>query len=201
MDGENILSSQTDLLELRRKIGMIFQKPSPFPMTVFDNVAYGLRQHYKMSQDGARRPRRARAQALGHLGRGQGQAGPARQRPERRPAAASVHRPGDRAGAGGHAHGRALLGHRPGGDGQDRGPGDRAQEPLHDRARHAQHAAGRACERLHGLLLPGAHRRVRPDDADLLEPGDRSRPRNTSPAGSAEAGDDDADICSERSTG
>jgi phosphate transport system ATP-binding protein len=50
MDGENILSSQTDLLELRRKIGMIFQKPSPFPMTVFDNVAYGLRQHYKLNR-------------------------------------------------------------------------------------------------------------------------------------------------------
>ena len=50
MDGDNILSSQTDLLELRRKIGMIFQKPSPFPMTVFDNVAYGLRQHYRMNR-------------------------------------------------------------------------------------------------------------------------------------------------------
>jgi phosphate transport system ATP-binding protein len=50
MDEENILSSQTDLLELRRKIGMIFQKPSPFPMTVFDNVAYGLRQHYKLGR-------------------------------------------------------------------------------------------------------------------------------------------------------
>jgi phosphate transport system ATP-binding protein len=50
MDGENILAPQTDLLELRRRVGMIFQKPSPFPMTVFDNVAYGLRQHYKMSR-------------------------------------------------------------------------------------------------------------------------------------------------------
>jgi phosphate transport system ATP-binding protein len=50
MDGEDILSPQTDLLELRRRIGMIFQKPSPFPMTVFDNIAYGLRQHYKMSK-------------------------------------------------------------------------------------------------------------------------------------------------------
>jgi phosphate transport system ATP-binding protein len=50
MDGENILSSQTDLLELRRKVGMIFQKPSPFPMTVFDNVAYGLRQHYHIGR-------------------------------------------------------------------------------------------------------------------------------------------------------
>jgi phosphate transport system ATP-binding protein len=50
MDGENILSSQTDVLELRRKVGMIFQKPSPFPMTVFDNVAYGLRQHYRLNR-------------------------------------------------------------------------------------------------------------------------------------------------------
>jgi phosphate transport system ATP-binding protein len=49
-NGSNILSSQTDLLDLRRRIGMIFQKPSPFPMTVFENVAYGLKQHYKMSR-------------------------------------------------------------------------------------------------------------------------------------------------------
>jgi phosphate transport system ATP-binding protein len=48
--GRNILSPGTDLLDLRRRIGMIFQKPSPFPMTVFDNVAYGLRQHYRMSR-------------------------------------------------------------------------------------------------------------------------------------------------------
>ena len=48
--GGNILSSQTDLLDLRRRIGMIFQKPSPFPMTVFENVAYGLRQHYRLSR-------------------------------------------------------------------------------------------------------------------------------------------------------
>jgi phosphate transport system ATP-binding protein len=50
MDGVNILSSQVDLLDLRRRIGMIFQKPSPFPMTVLDNVAYGLHQHYKLSR-------------------------------------------------------------------------------------------------------------------------------------------------------
>ncbi len=50
IDGENILSPETDLLELRRKVGMIFQKPTPFPMSVFDNVAYGLRLHYKLSK-------------------------------------------------------------------------------------------------------------------------------------------------------
>jgi phosphate transport system ATP-binding protein len=48
--GRNILAPGTDLLETRRRIGMIFQKPSPFPMTVFDNVAYGLRQHYKLNR-------------------------------------------------------------------------------------------------------------------------------------------------------
>jgi len=49
-DGHNILSPRTDLLDLRRRMGMIFQKPSPFPMTVFENVAYGLRQHYKLNR-------------------------------------------------------------------------------------------------------------------------------------------------------
>jgi phosphate transport system ATP-binding protein len=49
-DGRNILSSGTDLLDLRRRVGMIFQKPSPFPMSVFDNVAYGLRQHYRLNR-------------------------------------------------------------------------------------------------------------------------------------------------------
>ena len=50
LDGDNILDSGTDLLSLRRRVGMIFQKPSPFPMTVFDNIAYGLRMHFKLSK-------------------------------------------------------------------------------------------------------------------------------------------------------
>ena len=50
LDGQNILAAGTDLLSLRRRVGMIFQKPSPFPMTVFDNIAYGLRMHFKLSR-------------------------------------------------------------------------------------------------------------------------------------------------------
>ena len=50
MDGVNILSPSVDILELRRKVGMIFQKPTPFPMTVFDNIAWGLKLHYKLSR-------------------------------------------------------------------------------------------------------------------------------------------------------
>ncbi len=49
LDGENILDPKTDLLTLRRRVGMIFQKPTPFPMSVFDNVAYPLRLHFRLS--------------------------------------------------------------------------------------------------------------------------------------------------------
>ncbi|HID80068.1 MAG TPA: phosphate ABC transporter ATP-binding protein PstB [Aquifex aeolicus] len=42
-DGVNILSDNIDLIELRSRIGMVFQKPTPFPMSIFDNVAFGLR--------------------------------------------------------------------------------------------------------------------------------------------------------------
>lgn len=50
LDGKNILDPSVDLLELRRRVGMIFQKPTPFPMSVFDNVAYPLRLHFKLSR-------------------------------------------------------------------------------------------------------------------------------------------------------
>jgi phosphate transport system ATP-binding protein len=46
LDGVNILSPAVDVLDLRRRVGMIFQKPSPLPMSIFDNVAYGVRLHY-----------------------------------------------------------------------------------------------------------------------------------------------------------
>ena len=50
LDGENILDNTVDILELRRKVGMIFQKPTPFPMSVFDNVAYPLKPHCSLSK-------------------------------------------------------------------------------------------------------------------------------------------------------
>ncbi len=45
LDGEDIYSRKTDVDMLRRRVGMVFQKPSPFPMSVYDNVAYGPRTH------------------------------------------------------------------------------------------------------------------------------------------------------------
>ncbi|MCI8594431.1 MAG: phosphate ABC transporter ATP-binding protein [Oscillospiraceae bacterium] len=43
--GENVYAAGTDVTELRRQIGMVFQRPNPFPMSIYDNVAYGPRTH------------------------------------------------------------------------------------------------------------------------------------------------------------
>jgi phosphate transport system ATP-binding protein len=43
IDGENILAPETDVVALRRKVGMVFQKSNPFPKSIYENVAYGLR--------------------------------------------------------------------------------------------------------------------------------------------------------------
>ena len=51
IDGQNILDRTVEVLELRRKVGMIFQRPTPFPMSVFDNVAYGMRLHFKLRKN------------------------------------------------------------------------------------------------------------------------------------------------------
>jgi phosphate transport system ATP-binding protein len=43
LDGEDINAPEVDVVELRRRVGMVFQKPNPFPKSIFDNIAYGLR--------------------------------------------------------------------------------------------------------------------------------------------------------------
>jgi len=50
LDGENVLDPSYSLNRLRSKVGMVFQKPVPFPMTIFENVAYGIRHHEKLSR-------------------------------------------------------------------------------------------------------------------------------------------------------
>ncbi len=51
LDDRNVLSPDTDVLQLRRRLGMVFQRPIPFPLSIFDNVAFGLRQHYRLSKE------------------------------------------------------------------------------------------------------------------------------------------------------
>jgi len=45
LDGENIYSSAMDVVQLRARVGMVFQKPNPFPKSIYENVAYGARIH------------------------------------------------------------------------------------------------------------------------------------------------------------
>jgi phosphate transport system ATP-binding protein len=50
MDGENLLTSKQDVSLIRARIGMVFQKPTPFPMSIYDNVAFGVRMFERMSR-------------------------------------------------------------------------------------------------------------------------------------------------------
>lgn len=50
LDGEDILAGQTNAADLRARVGMVFQKPTPFPMSIYDNVAFGVRLHAHKSK-------------------------------------------------------------------------------------------------------------------------------------------------------
>ena len=50
LDGENILDPKFPLNRLRSKVGMVFQKPVPFPMSIHDNIAYGIRHYEKLPE-------------------------------------------------------------------------------------------------------------------------------------------------------
>ena len=147
--------ADVDPVEVRRRIGMVFQKPNPFPKSIYDNIAFGPRV-LGMKGDLDERVERALQRAalwdevkdrLKEIGA----------RPLRRPAAAALHRALPRRRAGRDPDGRAGLGARPDLDDADRGPDARAQARVHDRDRHAQHAAGRA-RRRHDRVLLGRRR-------------------------------------------
>ncbi len=50
LDNKNIYEKETDVIDLRKRVGMVFQKPNPFPKSIFENIAYGLKIH-KMYQN------------------------------------------------------------------------------------------------------------------------------------------------------
>jgi phosphate transport system ATP-binding protein len=50
LDGQDLLGADVDLIDLRHRVGMVFQKPTPFPMSVYDNVAFGLRLSHRMGR-------------------------------------------------------------------------------------------------------------------------------------------------------
>ena len=50
MDGENIIAPGIDVNQLRSRVGMVFQKPTPFPMSIYDNIAFGVKLHERLSK-------------------------------------------------------------------------------------------------------------------------------------------------------
>ncbi|MDO8207057.1 MAG: phosphate ABC transporter ATP-binding protein PstB [Gallionella sp.] len=51
LDGDNILDKHQDLNKLRAKVGMVFQKPTPFPMSIYDNIAFGVKLYHNLSKN------------------------------------------------------------------------------------------------------------------------------------------------------
>ena len=49
LDGKNILDADVDPIELRHRVGMVFQKPTPFPMSIYDNIAFGVSMHERLA--------------------------------------------------------------------------------------------------------------------------------------------------------
>ena len=180
LDDQDIYAADVDPVGLapHRRHGLPAAQPVP------DDVDLRQRRRRPEAQrrsQAVRPRRRGRAGAHGRppVGRGEGPAEQAGARPVRRPAAAAVHRPGDRRRARGAADGRALLGARPDLDAGDRGPHRGAQGPLHDRDRHPQHAAGQPRQRVDRLLHPrrrrraGRARRVRRDQQIFSTPSEK----------------------------
>ena len=121
LDGQDIYDSSLDVVMLRARIGMVFQKPNPFPKSIYDNVAYGPRIHGMGGNKGQLDEIVQWSLTRAGLERGQGPAGTARHRPFRRSAAASLHCPRDCGQPRSHPDGRALLGPRSHRHGENRG--------------------------------------------------------------------------------
>ena len=159
--GQDLYADDVDPIEVRRRIGMVFQKPNPFPKSIYDNVAYGPRVNgiKKGNMDDMVEEALTGAALWDEVKDKLKESAPG---PLRRPAAAALHRPHDRGAARGDPHGRAVLGARPDRHRPDRGPDARPGARVHDHHRHAQHAAGRAGLRPH-RVLHRRRRRARPN--------------------------------------
>jgi len=116
LDGEDVYAPRVDPVQLRARVGMVFQKPNPFPKSIFENVAYGPRIHGLCKS----KAEYAEIDEGGPLGGGEGPPGRVGYRPVGWPAAAALHRPRHLREPRSPAHGRAVLGARPDRHRQDR---------------------------------------------------------------------------------
>ena len=94
LDGEDIYDPALDVVQLRARVGMVFQKPNPFPKSIYENVAYGPRIHGSAKLEGGARRDRADAacEKAGLWNEVKDRLQRAGHRALRRPAAAALHR-------------------------------------------------------------------------------------------------------------
>ena len=145
IDGQDIYGKGVQVDELRKNVGMVFQRPNPFPKSIFENVAYGLRVN-GITDNAFIRQRVEETLKGAPLGRGEGQAESLRLRPLRRSAATSLHSPCHGGVSFGPADGRAGIRPRPHLHCQGGRAYPRVEEAVHHRHRYPQHAAGSACQ-------------------------------------------------------
>jgi len=148
LDGEDIYQDGVDLVELRKRVGMVFQSPNPFPKSIRENVSYGPRKHGDIQTGllarltGRAEPDREEALVERSLERaalwgGEQPAGRQRARTVRRSTTATLYRSLFGRRPGGHPHGRAGLGARSDRHLEDRGSHRRSRAGLHRRRRHS----------------------------------------------------------------
>ena len=136
LDGEDVYGPNVDTTLLRKKVGMVFQQPNPFPMSIYDNIAYGPRIHgikNKAKLDGLVEQS---LQRRGHFRRSEGPLKKVRPGPVRRAAAAPVHCPRTGRAAGCAPDGRTNLRARSDFHLQNRGPHGRAEKAVYRRDRY-----------------------------------------------------------------
>ena len=161
LNDNNILDPRQDVIALRAKVGMVFQKPTPFPMSIYENIAFGVKLYERLSRgemdervEWALRKAALWDEAKDKLKQsGLSLSGGQQQRlciaraVAVRPEVLLLDEPTS-----------ALD---PISTAQDRGIAERTQGRLHHRHRHPQHAAGGARVRLYRLHVPGRTDRVR----------------------------------------
>ena len=105
MDDDNIIDPKLDLNALRARVGMVFQKPTPFPMTIYENIAFGVKLHERLSKSAMEERVEWSLTRAALWGEVKDRLQTSAHGSVRRPAAAAVHRAHHRRAAGGHPAG------------------------------------------------------------------------------------------------